>query len=404
MAQGVHNNSIQTDIFQSNNYHLESIFAPEIGQKEKNFSLAEKKIINLNSFLEFFAGSGLVAESFKGIFRPIWANDICTKKKAVYVANHGSDHFYLASITEVKGENLPVAPLAWASFPCQDLSLAGHTQGIHGLRSGLVWEWLRVMDEMHRRPPVLVAENVVGLLSASGGAHYRALHNALTHRGYKVGAMVIDAIHWLPHSRPRVFVVAVEANAFIPKELSSITPTWLHPEIVCRVAKGLDHWIWWNMPKPPPRQLTLADIIEWSAPFADPKTEENNLRLISPKSLNLLRILPKNNVFVAPGYRRTRAGKQVLELRFDNIAGCLRTPQGGSSRQTLIIYDKGELHSRLLTIRETARLMGAPETYQIPGTYNDGYKAMGDGVAAPVARWLATNLLLPLLEDYGLNA
>ena len=398
MAKSTYSNAQQTDIFHSENSNLKVVFALNINKKKKISSA--KKVISQNSFLEFFAGSGLVAESFKGIFKPIWANDICPKKKAVYVANHGSDHFHLASITEVKGKNLPTAALAWASFPCQDLSLAGLAQGIHGLRSGLVWEWLRVMDEMPQRPPLLVAENVTGLLSASGGEHYRHLHTALTKRGYQVGAMVIDAIRWLPHSRPRVFVVAVESNLAIPKELTHFTPTWLHPESVRKVAAGLENWVWWTMPEPPPRQLTLTDLIEWNTPFADPETEERNLRLISSKSLNLLRNTLKNKKFVAPGYKRTREGKQVLELRFDNVAGCLRTPQGGSSRQTLVIHNNGELHSRLLTIRETARLMGAPDTYQIPGTYNDGYKAMGDGVAAPVARWLATKLLSPLLEAY----
>ena len=88
------------------------------------------------------------------------------------------------------------------------------------------------MDEMKHRPPLLVAENVIGLLSASNGAHYRELHNALVHRGYLVGAMVIDAIRWLPHSRPRVFILAVDSKLSIDKELLSSTPTWLQPERV----------------------------------------------------------------------------------------------------------------------------------------------------------------------------
>ena len=94
----------------------------------------------------------------------------------------------------------------------------------------------------------------------------------------------------------------------------------------------------------------------------------------------MLDSVPESIPFVAPGYKRTRNGSQVLELRFDDVAGCLRTPEGGSSRQVVIIRKHGKLHSRLLTVRETARLMGAPESYRIPGTYNEGYKAMGDGV------------------------
>ena len=109
-------------------------------------------------------------------------------------------------------------------------------------------------------------------------------------------------------------------------------------------------------------------------------------------------LLKAAKLAVAPGYKRTRASKQVLELRFDGVAGCLRTPKGGSSRQFLVLKRGNELATRLLTVRETARLMGAPETFQLPGTYNDGYKAMGDAVAVPCAHFLAQNLLGPLMK------
>lgn len=88
----------------------------------------------------------------------------------------------------------------------------------------------------------------------------------------------------------------------------------------------------------------------------------------------------------------------MLELRCDGLAGCLRTPAGGSSRQFIIKREGDALHARLMTVRETARLMGAPETFQLPGSYNDGYMAMGDAVAVPVANWLAEGFLSVLVE------
>ncbi|MGZ5054843.1 MAG: DNA cytosine methyltransferase [Methylobacter sp.] len=352
------------------------------------------------SFLEFFAGSGLVAQGLKGYFRAVWANDICEKKAAVYMANHGAKHFHLGSITNVKGVDLPGSSLAWASFPCQDLSLAGLTEGIHGARSGLVWEWLRVIDEMPSLPPVLVAENVAGLVSVANGRHYRRLHEELSKMGYVVGAMLINAACWVPQSRPRVFIVAVQAKTVIPPKLVSLVPNWLHPDSVCKAAAGLNNWIWWNMPEPPIRKQNLSDVVEWDAPYADAKTDARNIALISPRHREILDQLPKSKAFVAPGYKRTRSGQQVLELRFDDLSGCLRTPEGGSSRQIIVIKKNSTLKTRLLTIREAARLMGAPETYKIPGSYNDGYRAMGDAVAVPVVEWLAEHLLLPLVNAY----
>ncbi len=355
-----------------------------------------------HSYLEFFAGSGLVAQGLKSSFKPIWANDIDAKKAAVYTANHTKKHFHLGSISDVKGDALPKASLAWASFPCQDLSLAGLAGGIDGRRSGLVWEWLRIIDEMgENAPPLLVAENVLGLVSSAGGAHYRKLHAALARRGYRVGAMLLDAVHFVPQSRPRIFVVAARRDQPIPPEFVSQTPTWVHPEAVRKAAEGLDDWVWWHLPEPPARKQSLSAVVEYDAEYASAESDQRNISLIAPKHAELLKALPKKQVVVAPGYKRTRNGKQVLELRFDNIAGCLRTPSGGSSRQVLVIRQNGKLQSRLLTVRETARLMGAPDTYKIPGSYNDGYKAMGDAVAVPVAKWLATKLLLPLANIYA---
>ena len=348
-------------------------------------------------FLEFFAGSGLVAQGLKPHFHAAWANDICAKKAAVYTANHGPKHFHLGSIANISGSTLPASALAWASFPCQDLSLAGQTEGIHGARSGLVWEWLRIIAEMPVPPPVLVAENVAGLVSVAGGQHYRVLHQALSQMGYLVGAMQIDAAHWVPQSRSRIFIVAIQSHRAIPAGLICAAPNWLHPESVCKAATGLDRWIWWDMPQPHTRKQTLADIIEWDAPYASAETDARNIALISPRHRERLN-QSQSRICVAPGYKRTRGGKQVLELRFDDLAGCLRTPRGGSSRQVIVIKVNGELKSRLLTVREAARLMGAPESYKIPGSYNDGYMAMGDAVAVPVVEWLAKHLLLPLVN------
>jgi DNA (cytosine-5)-methyltransferase 1 len=347
--------------------------------------------------LDFFAGSGLAAEGLKRYFQTVWANDICEKKAKIFCANHNRKVFHLGSINEVKGGALPPALLSWGSFPCQDLSLAGNKGGISSSRSGLVWQWLRVMDEMTNRPPLAVAENVVGLVSTAKGAHYRKLHRALVERGYKVGAVVIDASHWVPQSRKRVFVIAADAR--IPADqFDANQPAWCHPAAIVRAADGLEGWIWWNLPAPPERKKKLDDLIDFAAPCDEPEKQERLLGLAPEKHREKIMAASKSGRMVFPGYKRIRQGEQVLELRFDGVAGCLRTPGGGSSRQFLVIKDNGSLRTRLLTVRETAALMGAPGNYKLPGAYNDGYKAMGDAVAVPVIRYLAENLLSPLAD------
>ena len=315
----------------------------------------------------------------------------------MYQANFGESHFQLGDIKDVHGDELPRAALGWASFPCQDLSLAGQMSGLHGKRSGLVWEWLRIVDEMgERKPPILVAENVSGLVSAEEGAHYRTLHQALKERGYRSGALALDAVRWVPQSRPRIFVVSVREGLDV-SAFSDRFPSWAHSSAVVKAAAGLDDFIWWKLPKPPMRETYLDDLIENEAPNDEEAATRRTLSLVAPKHQTRLLQELANGFRVAPGYKRTRHGQQVLELRFDNIAGCLRTPEGGSSRQVLVLKEpNGKLVTRLLTVREAARLMGVRDDYKIPGTYNDGYRAMGDAVAVPVVHHLAQHLLAPI--------
>ena len=341
--------------------------------------------------LEFCAGSGLVAYGMKGFFSPVWSNDINERKSKVYKANFYADHFIQDDIRNVNGSSLPDAHLSWASFPCQDLSLAGNMKGIYADRSGLVWEWLRVMDEMKERPGVLALENVSGLLSANGGHNYISLHNALVERGYKCGAIAINSDLFVPQSRPRVFVIAVRDDVEIPKELVGDGPNWLHNSAAKKLGGLLDHWLWWKTSFPPNRDQELEDILEFDAKY----DKDDVLRLVPQRMMEELNSQQNR---IATGYRRTRNGSQQLELRFDGIAGCLRTPAGGSSKQYVIIRKNGKNHARLLTVREAARLMGAPDSYTLPGTYNDGYFAMGDAVVMPVARFLAERFLNPLVE------
>ena len=340
---------------------------------------------------EFFAGSGLVAYGLKGLFNPVWSNDISNKKASVYRSNFESLHFVLNDIRSINGANLPFAHLSWASFPCQDLSLAGSLGGIDAERSGLVWEWLRVLKEMPQRPAILLIENVAGLLSANQGKNYSKLHYALLDMGYKSGAMLIDAVHFVPQSRPRVFVIAIQKDIEIPEDMTDKGPNWLHNNSAATLGKSLPGWIWWKAKKPTKRRPDLHDIIDFSMPY----DKNDVLRLIPPKHKEKLDGMDSA---VTTGYRRTRNGKQCLELRFDGVAGCLRTPEGGSSKQFLVVKNDKELNARLLSPREAARLMGAPDSFNLPDTHNDGYKAMGDAVVVPVTTFIGESFLTKLSE------
>ena len=371
--------------------------------KVREFVMAIKSTEEINTVAapwtmqEFFAGSGLVAYGLSGVFQPIWSNDICDKKSAVYQSNFSDEHFILDDIKNIHGDSLPHAHMSWASFPCQDLSLAGSLGGIDAKRSGLVWEWLRILNEMSKRPSILLIENVAGLLTANKGDNFAKLHHALSSLGYKSGAMLIDAVHFVPQSRPRVFILAVKQEIQIPLELQDIGPNWLHSKAIVNLGRALSDWVWWFAEEPLNRNVKLTDIIDFSLPY----DKDHVLKLIPPHHR---KIVDSFENIIATGYRRTRNGKQCLELRFDGIAGCLRTPGGGSSKQFLVVKNDGVLHARIISPREAARLMGAPDSFVLPENDNDAYRAMGDAVAVPVVSFVGHELLMKLAKVvYGVQ-
>ncbi len=158
-------------------------------------------------------------------------------------------------------------------------------------------------------------------------------------------------------------------------------------------------WTWWGLDAPAARNTDLAALLEpddqvaWRA---DADTAAL-LALMAPAHRAAVETrVASGQRAVGAVFRRMRAGQQRAEVRFDGLAGCLRTPRGGSSRQTLLVIDNGQVRSRLLGPREGARLMGLPDAYRLPRSATGGLHVIGDGVAAPVVRWLAERLLAPL--------
>jgi DNA (cytosine-5)-methyltransferase 1 len=118
---------------------------------------------------------------------------------------------------------------------------------------------------------------------------------------------------------------------------------------------------------------------------------------MSPLNLTKVKAMQRSGaICIGALYKRTRGGQVRAEVRFDDVVGCLRTPSGGSSRQTLLMVQGTTVRSRLLSPRELARLMGLPDSYELPGNYNAAYHLAGDGLAVPVVKHLADHLLTPI--------
>jgi DNA (cytosine-5)-methyltransferase 1 len=370
------------------------------------------------SFYEFFAGGGMARAGLGKGWECLLANDIDAKKGASYAANWGGERLRIEDVGALATTDAPGrADLAWASFPCQDLSLAGDYIGLKGKRSGTFWSFWRLMKALadeKRAPTVVVLENVCGALTSHGGKDFAAIGAALADGGYRFGALVMDAARFVPQSRPRLFIVAVRQERPIPEALArdEFHPLW-HPASLVGAYENLPEqlkaaWVWWNLPQPPARKAKFADIVEDEPKGVEWHTAAETRRLLSMMSpINREKVEKARRMrkrMVGGVYKRTRLDEegnraQRAEIRFDDIAGCLRTPVGGSSRQSIMIVRGDDVRSRLLAPREAARLMGLPESYKLPENYNEAYHLVGDGVVVPVVRFLAARVLEPLLAS-----
>lgn len=369
------------------------------------------------SFYEFFAGGGMARAGLGPSWTCLFANDFDRKKGLSYQANWGTGgELKIGDVNDVRAADLPgVADLVWGSFPCQDLSLAGGGAGLKGERSGTFYPFWNIVKGLiadERSPKIITLENVLGTLTSHGGKDFEAICRTFAEAGYRYGALVVNAALFVPQSRPRLFMIGVREDVEIDPALLSPAPLEpFHTKGLRRAVEGIsdrarEGLLWWNIPTPPHRNTTFADIIEehpagvvWHSP-AETK------RLLSMMSAtNLAKVNAAKRAerrMVGGVYKRTRldengAKVQRAEVRFDDIAGCLRTPAGGSSRQTIIVVDGSTVRSRLISSRETARLMGLDNDYKLPKNYNEAYHLTGDGVAVPVVRHLAHHILEPLL-------
>ena len=371
-------------------------------------------MVTNKTFAEFFAGIGLMR---MGLEKHGWsirfANDIDPLKHEMYEDNFdkASDIFVLGDIHAIPGDAVPSVTLATASFPCNDLSLAGSRSGLRGKQSSAFWGFVKILEEMgKRRPPIVLIENVVGFLNSNHGKDLEDALTALNNLGYQVDALILDAAKFVPQSRQRLFIIGVrgcgdsieplninESYQFYesnvrPKALADFV--LLHPQITWRLRK---------LPNQPSRKISFEDIIEnlddgskewWSTSRVD--------YLLNQMSAKHRKVVEQmmNNSYYSYGtiFRRVRKGKSMAELRSDGLAGCLRTPRGGSGRQILLKAGDGKCFARLLNPRECARLMGADD-YEVAVPLNQALFGFGDAVCIPVIEWLANYYLNPLVNE-----
>ena len=376
------------------------------------------------SFCEFFAGIGLVREGLDHSgWSCLYANDIDLKKQELYEGRFGRDgHFHLGDVwnTEEVLARMPERTfLATASFPCIDLSLAGHWRGFVGEHSSTFFGFAQVLNSLgERRPKIVMLENVTGFITSQGGRDFESAVQALAELGYWIDAFVLDARYFVPQSRPRVFVVGLHESIEPPHAARKSSLDWfadawtetvdrahksMRPQNLLELMRSIElptGWAALHIPAPTEHRPDIADLIdlhddqEWWDQAAVTKhhdmMNDRHRKLVDAK-------LAAGETFVGTIFRRKRIGKTQAEVRFDGTAGCLRTPKGGSARQIVIVTEHGRLRMRWMSAREYARLQGAPEFPLVTNTIQNLY-GFGDAVCVPVIGWIDKHVLTPIFE------
>ena len=379
------------------------------------------------TFCEFFAGIGLVHEALRRSgWTCVYANDIDAKKRRMYAGHFGepaSEHYHEGDVwaTDEVLSRIPGKPfLATASFPCTDMSLAGKRRGLAGEQSGALFGFLQVLEQLGScRPSAVLLENVPGFLTSHGGADFATAVAEISRLGYWLDAFVIDATWFVPQSRPRLFLAGYQSDLIawplVIKDPSAglLNDAWrrvvnrpnqLRPSRLLAAMDEIEPATGWatidtGNPRPQPKSLLEYVDVDSEQSWWPVHEVERHLKMMFERhrrQVEALR-LQRDAPTVLTAFRRVRQGRQRMEVRFDGVAGCLRTPRGGSAKQIVLAIDRGELRMRWMTPREYARLQGADD-FALPDNTIQALFGFGDAVCVPVIEWIDRHMLTPVFE------
>ena len=206
-----------------------------------------------HTFVEFFAGGGM-ARAGLGTRGAACSPTISTEMKvSTYEANWGEGDIQAGATLRSRRWRTcrPRRPISHGRhFPAKTFRSLGSYRGLGRerdnarTRSGTFWPFWKLMRglvQAGRAPRTIVLENVYGCLTSHGGKDFAAIASALSESGYKFGAAVINASHFVPQSRPRVFFIAVRKGETIPSSLDrrGTAGSW-HPAALVQSLCGND--------------------------------------------------------------------------------------------------------------------------------------------------------------------
>ena len=334
-------------------------------------------------FIDLFAGIGGIRMTFEEIGgRCVYTSEWDSYAQRTYQRNFpGAD--IAGDITAVQEDEVPEHDVLLAGFPCQPFSIAGVSKKnalgrAHGFadetQGTLFFDLARILAR--KRPRAFLLENVKNLQSHDRGNTMKVILRVLREDlGYDVHFKVIDGAHFVPQHRERMIIVGFRDPVAFDWSILDLQPKSDHKlgDILHRID-GSEPFLHWDegryfdheRRRVNERYTLTEHLWTYLQGYAEKHRAKGNgfgFGLVGPKD-------------------RTR----TLSARYY---------KDGSE---ILIKQRAPRSPRRLTPRECARLMGFPDTYQIPVSDTRAYKQFGNSVVVPVIREVA-RLMRPFVCD-----
>ena len=263
----------------------------------------------------------------------------------------------VGDIREVAATDIPKFDVLTAGFPCQPFSIAGVSKKIsmgkkHGFedekQGNLFFEITRIVDQ--HQPELLFLENVKNLVSHDRGRTFQTIRSELENLGYAVTYRIYDAANFVPQHRERIIIVGTRSATV-------------------------------RMPTPSPVQHAIQSILE---------RRVDSKYVLSDKLWNGLQRHALNHKQKGNGF-----GFGMANLGSVSRTLSARYYKDGSE----ILIPRPSGNPRRLTPRECARLMGFPDSFQIPVSDTQAYRQFGNSVCVPLMTWLAKDITQQVFEN-----
>lgn len=325
--------------------------------------------------VSFFAGAGGLDLGFqKAGFDVVWANEYDKDIWETYEKNHTNTELDKRSIRKIQIDEVPECDGIIGGPPCQSWSEAGAHRGINDQRGQLFYDFIRILEA--KQPKFFLAENVSGMLSSRHSDALKNIKEMFQNAGYELSFKMLNASDYnVPQDRKRVFFIGIRKDLGFKFKFPEIT----YPKIPLeKVIKDL--------------QQSVLPAKEFNNTNGDDCKVPNHEYMIGNfstiyMSRNRVRSWDEQSFTIQAGGRHAPIHPQAPKMKFIE------------ANKRIFVPGKEHLYRRL-SVRECARIQTFPDDFKF--YYKKvaaGYKMIGNAVPVNLAKFLAENIKLQILEN-----